>query len=309
MELAIAIQSIKEIELATKPWEKNERQNDIEKELQEVFFKEWLTLFPDKKKVDRLYFGSEFCQYRLAPLSIVKKALLFSRNHDLFFTFATPYVHEEKFKQLAEILSFLNEESQIAKDRIEVVVNDWGVYHFVRRNCPHLSILIGRLLNKTIRDPRIAQFYNKSEAPKEAKNYFKGTGLFSSSFQEFLGEDRLVGIEFDELIQGQIVPDTTELTTAFHYPFGCVASGNACMVGFIDSEKKDKFRGDPKCKQQCQLFLFELKNRFIKDGQQRMFQKGNTAFYVHDEHLIRRGLQDAINSKRSRIVYSPKIPV
>ncbi|MED4204950.1 hypothetical protein [Neobacillus mesonae] len=310
-EFAIAVQSINEIINIEEPWNSLPQLNQVEQEMQQLFFEEWEKVFSKYKKPTRIYFGSEFCQYRLMPLLVVKRALDYCWTNGFEFTFATPYVHGAKYEQLVEILFFLNKTAEETGKTIEVVVNDWGIFHITQKKYPHLKIAVGRLLNKNIRDPRVANYYNDERAPEKGKQFFKQSGLLSQNFSKFLSKGNLASIEFDELIQGYVWPDEVEnsYTTTFHYPFGTVASGSACMVGFMDSEKKDKFRGDPNCTQQCQKYVFELKNRIIPEMDTGIYQKGNTAFYTYKKEMIQKGLQQINEMKNSRVVYSLRIPV
>jgi|GEM_PF-464625 len=310
VEFAVAVQSARDLSLATQPWSAFSHQNKIEAELQEVFFGEWLHTFGEQARPRRIYFGSEFCQYRLPSLSAVKKAAAYSWENGFEFTFATPYAHQEKFEQLTEILHYLNDIVITTGKRVEVVINDWGVYHHVQMHLPQLDVIIGRLLNKMIRDPRVAHYYNDEKAPEMGRKFFKETGLFSSYFAKFLEKGNVVGMDFDQLIQGhEMTEKEAALVASFHFPFGCVASGSACMVGFMETEKRDKFRGDPNCKQQCQQYVFELKNRRHTDMEYRIFQKGTTAYYAHNQALIQTGLKGVQSLVKPRVVYSPRIPM
>lgn len=309
VEFAVSIQSFRELTIADRPWKPFEQQNEIEARMQTIFFQEWQEIMDEQVKVSRVYFGSEFCQYRQQPLATVKRALQLCWENEIEFTYVSSYVHDEKFAQLIEIANYLQQTAIEAKRSIEFVVNDWGVYYYVKNHYPNLDIIIGRLLNKNIRDPRVAKYYNDEGAPESGKQFFQESGLLSSSFRSFLDDERVVGLEFDELIQGHRLSDDPAYRTIFHYPYGCVASGSACMVGFMNEEKKNKYRGNPKCHQQCQSYLFELKNRAIKDINQTLVQKGNTAFFIHDRELVRQGLKNVKEMNHARVVYALKIPV
>lgn len=310
VEFAVAVQSVRDLPVTTAPWTPFAHQNNVEAELQTLFFEEWSAQFGGLVKPGRLYFGSEFCQYRLAPLSAVKKALAFCRENGLTFTFATPFVHQDQFHRLAELLSFLNDAGPCSGKRIEVVVNDWGVYHHIRTHFSNLDVVIGRLLNKMIRDPRVAHHYDNERAPESAREFFKQPGLLSTWFTRFLEGGNVVGFDFDQLIQGTDVSDSVSpLIASLHFPYGCVASGSACLVGFMDTPKSDKFRGDPNCKQQCQSYVFELTNRRHTDMEHRVFQKGTTAFYAHKTATIKQGLRSMQSLTSPRVVFSPRIPM
>lgn len=312
-EWAIAIQSLRDLPLTRRPWERFEHQNDVEKELQDLFFSAWRDTGGEGLLPRRLHFGSEFCQYRLSSFAAVRKAAEYCWENGMEFTYATPYVHEKKFLELDSILQGLCRLTEESGKAMEIVVNDWGVYHHVRSHYPQFNLMLGRLLNKMIRDPRVASFYNQDEvaaAAEAGKRVMQGTGLFSSWFGQFLQTERLSGIEFDPLLQDMDLSACPKhWHVSFHFPFGCVASGSACMVGFMEADKKDKFRGDPSCKQQCQTAVFELKHRSNEEMESRVFQKGNTAFFAHQPELMKRGLQNAIAFPGSRVVYSPRIPV
>lgn len=312
-EWAIAIQSLRDLSLVQRPWERFDYQNEVEKDLQDLFFLVWKELGGEGRLPQRLHYGSEFCQYRLPSFTEVRKAALYSWENGMDFTFATSYLHEKKFQELDKILQGLASLSEEYGKPIEIVVNDWGVYYHLRSHYPQFNLVMGRMLNKMIRDPRVASFYNQDEvaaAAEAGKRVMQGTGLFSSWFGRFLEEGNLTGIEFDPLLQDMDLTGCPEnWHISFHFPFGCVASGSACMVGFMDAEKKDKFRGDPSCKHQCQTAVFELKPRTFGDMESRVFQKGNTAFFAHQHELIERGLHNATTISGSRVVYSPRIPV
>ncbi|TDW06134.1 hypothetical protein B0G66_101569 [Bacillus badius] len=310
LKFAVAVQSVRDLKFVKEPWAPIDLQNEIETEMQSAFFGAWKEVFGEVAAPSRIIFGSEFCQHRLPTVRAVNKALDYCWKNGLEFSFATSYMHEEKFQELADILAVLNEQVKKHEKNIEIIVNDWGVYFYTKKRFPELDLVIGRLLNKSIRDPRVAHYYNESNAPEEGKEFFKKTGLFSQSFRQFLGNGRVTGFEFDQLIQGNsLSEEEAEQTIGLHFPFGCTASGSACMVGFIDQNKADKFRGDPECKQQCQRYVFELKNKRHLDMRNRVFQKGNSAFYSHDSGLVRMGLESLRAMKNGRAVYSLRIPV
>ncbi|HHY22200.1 MAG TPA: hypothetical protein GX525_10080, partial [Bacilli bacterium] len=67
VEFAVSIQSFRELTIADRPWKPFEQQNEIEARMQTIFFQEWQEIMDEQVKVSRVYFGSEFCQYRQQP--------------------------------------------------------------------------------------------------------------------------------------------------------------------------------------------------------------------------------------------------
>jgi hypothetical protein len=304
MELAIACQDIQQLPLL----KENERLhglNPIEKEtfssIRERVCHRFGTFSPT-----RLYFGSEFCQYRIPKEADLKKAYDYAKEHGYNFTFVTPYVPEAGLKKLFPLFEWLEKE----ENGVEVVVNDWGMLYAIATTFPSLQPVVGRLLNKMIRDPRVAHLYDQTEAPKQAKEVFFHSSFENSSFQTFFTRFRVKHIEYDSFIQPVHMLENP-LYTSLHLGFAVVATGRSCLVGTLHQPKEMKFKGDVSCKQQCRHYVAELVNKRPQLGEisVRIFQKGNTAFYQQTLEMIEKGLEWAFENGIHRLVVSPKIPV
>ncbi|MFH0860224.1 MAG: hypothetical protein V1921_03390 [Candidatus Altiarchaeota archaeon] len=134
----------------------------------------------------RAYFGEEFCQYLIPSAGDVRKALSASERRGLDFTLLTPYVSESGIKKLSGVLRAL-------PDGTEVVVNDYGVLELVR-DC-NLEPVLGRLLHKFKRDPRISALEKK--LPKTAVEHFLSSNLSQDRFRDFLEENGISRVEVD----------------------------------------------------------------------------------------------------------------
>src|ERR1041385_645574 len=104
----------------------------------------------------RIAYGTEFCENLLPSPEALRNVVAAGRP----LTFLTPYVGDEGIAQLRRLLPELGE--------AEVVFNDWGVLRMLRREFPHLVPVQGRLLNKSLRDPRVTGVYAETEGDRKS---------------------------------------------------------------------------------------------------------------------------------------------
>lgn len=309
MEFALAIQSIDQITCLEQPWKKSDHSLIEQETLGNV--ETVLQSFYESPSFTRLYFGSEYCQYRLPKAKDLVEAYAKAVKAGFAFTFVTPYVTQAGMVQLRQLLAELHDEAIKSDDTIEIVVNDWGVLYEVKQYT-HFQPVVGRLLNKMIRDPRVAHLYDREDAPQKANAVLQTPAVSVSYFKRFLQTSHVKRIEFDNLIQNMGSPlGEEEFSSSLHIGFGVIASGRSCLVGTLHKPKEEKFKGEVKCKQQCRHYQVELVSKKERLGAlpTRNMQKGNSVFYQQTQELLKKGIQWAIEKNVNRIVVSPKIPV
>lgn len=306
MELALAIQDHRQLELFhtnRDKWQNDLMENE-RKTLAHIEHTYGMSIFDSK----RLYFGSEFCQYRIPTVDDVKIAYEMSLQRGYQFTFVTPYVPEAGLQKLLPIFTWLHERDET----VEVVVNDWGISYAVATQFPKFELNVGRLLNKMIRDPRVAHLYNEENAPQRAKSVFMNTSLDTPYFSQFLKRLNVKRIEFDSFIQPvEKTVDSFGIPASLYIGFGVIATGRSCLVGTLHKPKEEKFLGDVQCKQQCTHYVAKMENKRERLGEivVQTMQKGNTAFYQQTDTLVEEGFEQAKRMGIDRIIVSPKIPV
>ncbi|WP_458413392.1 hypothetical protein ACNQFZ_00395 [Schinkia sp. CFF1] len=313
MELAIAIQAIEDIGLLEQPWT-HSRLTELERENCQAFQKA-LSETIGETLPGRVYFGSEFCQYRLYTGEELISAYEIAKQSGYNFSIVVPYLPQMRIQQFYSILldfrTFLHQSS--TNKKVEIICNDWGTLQLVKSEFPkNFTIVLGRLMNKMVRDPRTTQYYNREVAPTLANTHFKQGSYSVDEYRETLKEFGVQMIEFDNFYQGvQYDYLDRDLKVATHFNYGSVATGRACLVGTLHLQKSEKFRGHQVCKQQCRHYTAELVNQhpMIETMQQRVVQKGNSVFYVQTFEQMKIGLEHAYQNKIDRIIFSPKIPV
>lgn len=260
-------------------------------------------------RFSRLYFGNEFCE-RLAPLPHEVVAAYEAAVHrGLRFSLLTSYVTNagvDRYTRLFERLSSLS------GDAIEVIVNDWGLLRLLRRGFPTLRLVLGRLMNRMLRDPRIAGAFASAHAPDAALSVLKQSAVSAPIYRRFLGHLGVEMVEFDNVIQG-LDMDFRELGIAgsIYLPYGYIATGRVCMIGSLRLPSREAFDVTSACHRECQLYTlrFPYSDAPFGNRDQEFIQRGNTCFYFQDREMILSAARMIERLGMTRIVVQPALPM
>ena len=299
MEWALAISHGHNIHYLSDPWQKTAvlDMNQLRKVIEAV---------AGKINFTRLYFGQEFCEKALPRPKELLLAIDKAIEYGMEFTLVTPYVTEQGlielkllFKELVEILP-----------NCEVVVNDWGILHLLNGEFPTLSPILGRLLNKAWRDPRINSYlpiHNQEDFLKP----FQSSNLTSPLIKDLLESLKVERVELDNLPQG-LDGRIFEMgyLTSLYLPYGCITSGRVCLLGSWGLEVKEKFKASQSnCGQKCRFCWLEMKdtgNKVPDSSEWRILQKGNTVFYLQLDSFLNNSLEQVNSLGIDRIVLQPE---
>ena len=262
--------------------------------------------FPDGLDFTRLYFGQEFCERALPKADEVLQGLRFCHENGKEFTLVTPYVTEDGFARVEDILENLE---RYGVD-CEVVVNDWGVLHLLHDRFPSLVPVLGRLLNKIWRDPRMDSYLK--DIPPADRRSFKTCSVAGPFMRDLLGSLGVNRIEMDDLPQGlpEDLPQWGYLVSLC-LPYGVITTGRICFFQSWGLKPEDKFRTSPRaCARQCRGQWLDLSENTpgVRSGDPpfRLVQKGNTVFYRQSSRWVKETLQKAASFGVGRIVYQPE---
>jgi len=238
----------------------------------------------------RLYFGNEFCQHLLPTQQELEDALDFACSLD--FTLVTPYVTDEGLAKLRFLFDLVSQR----RPESEVVFNDWGVFSILREQYRSFEPVMGRLLNKMKRGPRLTTVMDR--IPQATMEYFRSSNLSVPLFRRFLRENGVRRVEFDNVLQG-IDFDFEGMELSLYMPFAYVTTTRACLVNACDIPEERELVGIFPCQRECQKYTFYLKSEVMPVNLVRM---GNTLFFKNEEIP-----QDL--SRVSRTVIEPEIPM
>lgn len=247
-------------------------------------------------KYNRLYFGIEFCERLIPSPNDLNEVIDFAKKKRIMFSLVTPYVTDTGLKRIDKLLSILKNKMPFS----EVIINDWGVLKIINKKHKKLKPVLGRLLNKMKREPRIMNLIDR--LPKEAMDELKSSEVCVKAFQEILKEQNIKRIEFDNVLQGINNLNLRELgfTGSLYLPFAYVTTTRLCLSNSC-GEYDYTHVGIFPCKKECQKFSFKLKHGSLPVD---LILKGNTQFFKNNKipkNLNFIGID--------RIIYQPKIPI
>ena len=244
----------------------------------------------------RLYFGIEFCERLLPTMQQLKKVLSVVKKGNLDFTFVTPYVTNKGLKLLEELLPAVAREVPQA----EVVFNDWGVFHFLQEAQLPVTPVLGRLLTKLKRGPRIMNIID--QVPEETSRYCRTTSLTVPEIRSFLTGNNIFRIELDNLLQGINLDDTgADIHKSLYLPFACISTSRFCLTANCEDEAQKEYVGVFPCSKECRKYTFTLFNPVMTLP---LVRKGNSIFFMND------AIPEVVTSRQiDRIVVQPEIPL
>jgi hypothetical protein len=238
----------------------------------------------------------EFCERLLPSPSQLKKALDFTQKNHLAFTLVTPYVTESGLNKVDKLIRLISE----LEPESEIVFNDWGVFHLLREKNYPVKPVMGRLLNKMKRGPRIANL--KELIPPTSLNYFMTPGVSIPEIQQFLLANAIARVEFDNLLQGlNLSGISSDLHLSLYLPFAYITTTRFCFMSSSTSSEKMKIGVAP-CRKECQNYAFSLVNPVMTTP---LIRKGNTIFFSN-ENIPDKPIRE---NKIDRLVVQPEIPL
>jgi len=230
----------------------------------------------------RLYYGAEFCFWRLSSIEKTQASRAWARRADWTYTLVTPVLGEAERRQLDVFFKAVLPELNAGD---EVLISDWGALELVRSVRNDLKVILGRALSGQKRGPRILAM----NLGDEQSEYFRRGSWHNRDAVALLVEKGVTRIEQDNLLQG-LAPLPQPLEGSLHLPYAMVTSSRNCP-----------FRTSPElgpCAATCGE-IFTLKT---EETETLLYQDGNTQF-LHNETLPK----DLSTLGINRIVTHPEL--
>jgi hypothetical protein len=227
-----------------------------------------------------VYFGSEFCEDLLPDLAEAELLCQWAEETGLEAVLLTPMVRPGGLDRLKQLLDGLPGRGR----RAAVVFSDWGVFRLLRTEYPHLECRAGRLLNRALRDPRLAGQAIRSH-PQEASR--------GEQLRSFLTRSGVAGLETDPDLEGSYLgPAGENLQRVLHLPYTFVASGRNCL--FKAETKKTGKNFTQWLGSECQAPCREQWHKVPREDLAfPLWRAGNTLFYEAPPGLIKAHLDRA----------------
>jgi hypothetical protein len=236
--------------------------------------------FAGEVKIGRIYWGSEYCSNLLPSVSKLQRIRAELKKRRCSLTLVTPaMISDHEVARLRRLFSYLN---RFQAEKVEVVVNDWGVLELIREY-RNLRPLLGRLLNKSERDPRIN--YQRVRPVKRA--ILQSSSMTGQPVVAFLKNKGVRAIEYENTPQ-VVKPAkiTGGLKQHLYYPQVLMSLDRHCF--FAKIANRGDFGPDfINCGSDCKKFI--IKRNFAGGRAKSPFEvcQVGKGIYFKNEQLPR----------------------
>lgn len=236
--------------------------------------------------VTHIHLGNEFCDRLIPTPEELKKVTVKTQQQGLILTLVTPMLTDAGLRRLDKLLPEL-------PDGTEVVINDWGTLQRLRTDYTALVPVLGRMLNKMIKDPRLP-----SAKWTQLHSYTSQQEHFQSLLRRFSIDQMEMDVPpFAKINQFMCAP----MGLNVHLPYGYTFKGRMCRIGSLNQNDDGKFITAHACQKECLTYWVRTERSGAElNAELYSFQRGNTQFYRHseamaaaiwgaiDKHMIRR---------------------
>jgi len=245
-----------------------------------------------ERKFTRLYFGQEFCERLIPEKNSLQEIIEFSKSRAMELTLVTPFVTEDglgKWFDLAGEFACLNPGG-------EVVFNDLGLFDKAVEELDRINPVLGRLLTKQKRGPRILRLAGK--VPGELIEHFSRFNADVPHLSDFYRECGFSRIELDNTLQG-IIRDG-DMPASLYYPYVYISTARMCITNQCKDRTKIMRCIFP-CKKECREIHFKINHNEVPVD---VILAGNTQFIKNPT------LPDNLEELHiDRLVYQYEIPL
>ena len=173
----------------------------------------------DRNTYNRVYFGNDLCDIFLPSIEQIKIIKDFS---NLPLTLVYPMLSETNFSKAIDCIAYA---ADVFENNIEIVVNDWGLYHFLTTEQINIKLAVGRILNKNKRDVRIDELdLSMLLTPRGIDALSSPTQQHYAKYYREMGFSR---VEVDYSCAYHVT-DSVEIPISIWHPFNILAVGRIC---------------------------------------------------------------------------------
>lgn len=161
----------------------------------------------------RLYFWDAYCEYNLFYFldneNFIKKIL----SYNLPLTFTTPIISN---KNIDKLINFIEKYKNLAW--FEVVVNDYWVFYYLKKNYPEIKLIWWNFLSGQSKDPFLKIFKDKETHKKLT--------IDNDFYRDFFEKNKISGVEIYNVFQWLELNNDYNLS--IYYPYVVYSINRYC---------------------------------------------------------------------------------
>lgn len=280
-------------------------------------------------RIQGIYYGSDNCEYLAPTVQEIEKAYdLFQEARKKYyfqwgFVFVTPYVWQKIMDRLQETLTWLD--SKAGKRKIEVIVNDLWVLHFITKKTTNLQPIMWRVLHKLMKTPLVDTYWNKAHVPwdimrnkspqeikefqdqivKNQNDFYQSCEATFEPYLSFLQKKWINRATLDFMENREkLYTQGYKIGIDLYYPWAIVFTWRLCDTSAIETPARWDYAIDTICSRTCARYDLFYK---IKTVWYNLVQRWNAA-YRSELNLEKLPINFLYNTK-NRLVFAPFIAV
>lgn len=283
METGIIIDDIKQYELFIKQLNENETKIDFCRIIH-------------KNPVKYIYYGQEFCQYRLPSLEEIKYVVKYCTDNGLEFVLVTPPLTDYGIRICRKYIEYFIS----IEMKCDIVINDVGLLNYINKIDYKGNIIFGRILEKSIHETRLTDLEEQQYYSPKGYEYIKSLALQSKNYEALFEKERVSRIEYDGR---KTIDRGLGLKVDYIYPTEYLTTGRMCLFRVASQKPEDKFLLNDNCQKLCKnnyeilskmtsYYKIDSSKRRIRE--MRVLRKGNTLFHIHSTLSIEESVERLI---------------
>ena len=194
---------------------------------------------------DRLYIGNQFCHLLFPEEKCLFELMEKAHQEKCSITLVYTYIREDVLKTTEELLEKVDNWCKEKHISVEIIVNDWALVEMLKKYPERLIPVMGILLNKRKKDPRMK--YKKGD-----RTLYEENSLNADFYREFLGTQcNIWRYEWESCGYAQKFPALLNGKNSLHVPFYQTNTSQYCSLYAVCTERE---RGKQKLVTNCPHF-------------------------------------------------------
>lgn len=230
---------------------------------------------------DRLYIGNQFCHLLLPEEECLFQLMEKAWREKIKLTLVYTYIREDMLKTTEDLLEKVDNWCNEKQVTAEIIINDWAMVEILRKYPKHLSPVLGTLLNKRKKDPRMK--YKKGN-----KMLYEQNNLNAEFYREFLAEKcNIYRYEWESCGYAQNFPRFSNGKNSLHFPFYQTNTSQFCPLYAVCTEgERGKQKLVTKCPHFCEQNTLLYPKHLHMVGRYNSLSGVDTEVLSHPENLL-----------------------
>lgn len=246
----------------------------------------------------RVYVGNETCERLLPTSQAIGSWVAAARAGRVALSLVLPPLTRDGLAKAEDGVRALE-----GVQDSEVVAGDWGTVHRLRSRHPGLTIVLGRLTHKMLRDPRLADRFDSPLAPLSARSALCRSGELAPGFRALMKRYGIGRREIDPFLQPLEEDEWggRDERLSVHLPYQFVTMGRGCLPAAMHGEGKGRFVAGGPCRTECAKYAVEFRVP-VPGGNgagRHLLSLGNALYHAVPSHVVERVLAGL--SSRARV--------